>query len=31
MDGYEADTAGPYIGQVSGLAGPRWTIGSKDA
>ena len=31
FDEYIADTSAPYIGQISGLGGPRWTIGNKDA
>jgi hypothetical protein len=31
MPDYVPDTAGPYIAQISGFGGPKWTIGSKDA
>jgi hypothetical protein len=31
MDDFVPDTAGTYVGQVSGLAGPKWTIGTKNA
>lgn len=30
LDSYTPDTAAPYMGQISSLGGPRWTIGLKD-
>jgi hypothetical protein len=31
MDDFVPDTAGSFIGQISGIQGPKWTIGSKNA
>jgi hypothetical protein len=31
MDDYVPDSDGSYVPQISGLGGPKWTIGAKDA